>query len=273
VTFAIYLRAGGEIYKRRKQLHDFSSTTRDPEPLTMDDPFSVKTTEVTVVTEDSRPAHEGISLQPMSRARLGHGEDYPKAHSAAYSVTISSSPEDKLAAQQRLENPSIQLSQTPLPPSTARGGGGGGRAYRRRANYEANNAAWSYTKCALLFFTAILITWIPSSANRVYSVIHVGQASIALEFMSAFVLPLQGFWNAIIYTVTSWKATKMFFWELTHPARSTTTQNLVPEYNERRTPVFRIPGTGLGSQKSYETESMTELANSTRRSSGDYRRI
>lgn len=77
---------------------------------------------------------------------------------------------------------------------------------RRRAAYEANTAAWSYTKCAILFFTAMLVTWIPSSANRVFSVVHIDKVSVPLEYMSSFVLPLQGFWNAIIYIVTSWKA-------------------------------------------------------------------
>ncbi|PHH67563.1 hypothetical protein CDD82_1325 [Ophiocordyceps australis] len=81
----------------------------------------------------------------------------------------------------------------------------------RRRNHELNNAAWSYTKCAILFFTAILITWIPSTANRVYSVVHGNDVFAPLEFMSAFVLPLQGFWNAVIYAVTSWSACKTFF--------------------------------------------------------------
>ncbi|OAA56982.1 cyclic-AMP receptor-like protein [Niveomyces insectorum RCEF 264] len=79
---------------------------------------------------------------------------------------------------------------------------------RRRAAYEANSASWSYAKCAILFFTAMLVTWIPSSANRVFSVVHVDEVSVPLEYMSSFVLPLQGFWNAIIYVVTSWKACK-----------------------------------------------------------------
>lgn len=67
---------------------------------------------------------------------------------------------------------------------------------------RTDNAAWSYTKCAILFFSAMLITWIPSSANRVHYLVH-GTSSPALEYMSAFVLPLQGFWNAVIYVATS----------------------------------------------------------------------
>lgn len=79
---------------------------------------------------------------------------------------------------------------------------------RRRNYYESHNATWSYTKCAILFFAVLLITWIPSSGNRVYSMIHTDHISKPLFFASAFVLPLQGFWNAIIYIVTSWAACK-----------------------------------------------------------------
>jgi hypothetical protein len=38
--------------------------------------------------------------------------------------------------------------------------------------------------------------------------IHTDHISKPLFFASAFVLPLQGFWNAIIYIVTSWAACK-----------------------------------------------------------------
>ncbi len=86
------------------------------------------------------------------------------------------------------------------------------------AAYEANNAAWSYTKCAILFFTAMLVAWIPSSANRVYSVVHTDEASLPLEYMSALVLPLQGLWNTVIYMVTSWKACKQLAADLFGPA-------------------------------------------------------
>lgn len=65
----------------------------------------------------------------------------------------------------------------------------------------------SYAKTALLFFTAMLITWIPASANRLYILID-GKASVQLGYVSAFVLPLQGFWNALIYYYTSRAACK-----------------------------------------------------------------
>jgi hypothetical protein len=60
-----------------------------------------------------------------------------------------------------------------------------------------------------------MVTWIPSSANRVYSYVHPGQISPGLEFASAFVLPLQGFWNGLIYATTSIPACKAFWREVT----------------------------------------------------------
>lgn len=241
ITFFIYIRAGREIYKKHKQLRDFSTSHHDPEPFpALDDLFSsVKTTEVYVTTEvvDKGGA---IDLGPLGNAGAGAGRrssqisaSHPKPPKAAYSVTIS--------AHQRHESQGDDL-ELPIQPNitnhtidtqissgtTATNGNKirrGGHALttttsssnnpnklRRRAAWEANNATWSYAKCAILFFTAMLVTWIPSSANRVYSLAHAGHASLALEYMSAFVLPLQGFWNSIIYTVTSWGACKML-WE------------------------------------------------------------
>jgi len=175
------------------------------------------------------------------------------------------------------------------PPPTANRTGTTGTAYntRRRAAYEANSAILSYTKCALLFFTAMLVTWIPSSANRVYSVVHNGSTSTTLEIMSAAVLPLQGVWNAMIYAVTSWKAVKMLFngqsggngngvfrsWSNRGGGRRGNTGPKVQELVGVRPYQMMAGGRNGGrlpTEKpySYESESMTELARS-RPSSND----
>lgn len=140
----------------------------------------------------------------------------------------------------------------------------------RRRNYEINNAAWAYAKCSLLFFTALLVTWIPSSANRVYSVVKAQEINAPLETMSAFVLPLQGFWNAAIYAVTSWEACKSF-WEDIKTGKRPEVMELVggadpQEENKRHSrgiANFR-PG---NRSKGIDSESMTEL--NTRTPSAD----
>jgi hypothetical protein len=131
----------------------------------------------------------------------------------------------------------------------------------RRRTYEVNTAAWAYTKCAILFFTALLITWIPSSANRVYSFVHPDTLP-TLEIMSAFVLPLQGFWNAVIYIVTSWSACKNILSDLGQARRPGVTQLIVGARDENfnKEQAISMSRTLQGVKKNADSESMTELA-------------
>jgi hypothetical protein len=262
VTFFIYTRAGSEIYKKHKQLKNFSSHI-EPEPLPpMDDPInSSKTTEVMVTSEIVD--HNAIDLSPLGR-RGSETPSAPRAPNAAYSVTISSS---KRAFSRRESHGDVILpiqsnATVSTPPITHRAATA--NPMRRRQAYEANTAAWSYTKCAILFFSALLVTWIPSSANRVYSVVHVGESSEPLEYMSAFVLPLQGFWNAIIYVVTSWKACQLLVDDILHGARVGRRPNVQELVGFPRADNFKMmsPSRKSPSDKNYESESMTELANS-----------
>ena len=61
----------------------------------------------------------------------------------------------------------------------------------------------SYLRTSFIFGLAVLITWIPSSVNRLYSIANNGRVSFPLSLASGSVLPLQGLWNAIIYFTTS----------------------------------------------------------------------
>jgi hypothetical protein len=61
-----------------------------------------------------------------------------------------------------------------------------------------------YLRTSSIFGFAVLITWIPSSINRLYSLTHHGQVSYTWSIASGCVLPLQGVWNATIYFTTSW---------------------------------------------------------------------
>jgi hypothetical protein len=242
VTFLIYIRAGGEIYKKRKQLRDFSSiAVPEPSPV-MNGAFgSTKTTEVHVTSE----AIEDTEV-PLDLSRLGRRPipvDQP-----LYSVTVSSvNPTDR-----RISYPpeALQyLPQSELPT-------------RRYAAMEQNNAAWGYTKVAVLFFTAMLVTWIPSSANRVYTVVHPDEISVPLIFMSAFVLPLQGFWNAVIYITTSLRACRIYFGDIFASTSASRSVPTVPFSGGFAAGFGSAKGTRLESRagRGSETESTTELA-------------
>ncbi|KAH7632652.1 hypothetical protein B0T09DRAFT_78089 [Sordaria sp. MPI-SDFR-AT-0083] len=205
-TFFIYLRAGRDIYKNHRQIKKFhiSSSYSGTVDETMQ---SRKITEVSVTHEMANRNGIGlVDLERNNRAQERSGDPAPpRVPPNAYSVTISAD------TQRPPETPDGEnLART----TTITGGlSGSANTGQRTKSRQNNSAIWHYTKCALFFFTALLITWIPSSCNRVYSVVHHNQTVKVLELMGAGVLPLQGFWNAVIYAVTSWKACGKFFGE------------------------------------------------------------
>ncbi|KAL5353127.1 hypothetical protein ACLOAV_001158 [Pseudogymnoascus australis] len=73
------------------------------------------------------------------------------------------------------------------------------RSKEKKEVSSADRAAWSYLKCALLFFTAMVITWVPATTNRVVSLFNPKINSFGLYFVEALLLPLQGFFNCMIY--------------------------------------------------------------------------
>jgi hypothetical protein len=80
---------------------------------------------------------------------------------------------------------------------------------------DANRAAINYCKCALLFFAAMIVTWVPSTLNRLVTLVHPNDPIFGLGYASGLVLPLQGFWNATIYIFTSLPACKALMRRIT----------------------------------------------------------
>ncbi|KAI1496202.1 hypothetical protein F5X99DRAFT_414320 [Biscogniauxia marginata] len=64
----------------------------------------------------------------------------------------------------------------------------------------------AYLRTSFVFAISVLVTWTPSSINRVHDLIYTNNASFGLNLASSVVLPLQGVWNAVIFFSTSWKA-------------------------------------------------------------------
>ncbi|KAK3402776.1 hypothetical protein B0T20DRAFT_343808 [Sordaria brevicollis] len=207
-TFFIYIRAGRDIYKNHRQIKKFhiSSSYGGTVDETLQ---SRKITEISVTHEFANRNANAIGMVDLERnnhAQERLDNPAPRPPPNAYSVTISAD-NQKLPQTADGDN----LART----TTLTGGlsGSANMASRAKSSRQNNSAMWHYTKCALFFFTALLVTWIPSSCNRVFSVVHHNQTVKVLEYMGAGVLPLQGFWNAVIYAVTSWKACKNFFGE------------------------------------------------------------
>lgn len=65
----------------------------------------------------------------------------------------------------------------------------------------------AYLRTSFLFALSVLVTWIPSSLNRIHGWLD-GGSPYEYHVATAAVLPLQGLWNGIIFFVTSWRGLK-----------------------------------------------------------------
>ncbi|KFY44764.1 hypothetical protein V494_01334 [Pseudogymnoascus sp. VKM F-4513 (FW-928)] len=68
---------------------------------------------------------------------------------------------------------------------------------------SAERAAWAYLRCSFMFFTAMMVTWVPATVNRITTLVDPTLVSFGLNFTEALLLPLQGFFNAMIYIAIS----------------------------------------------------------------------
>ncbi|CAH0015302.1 unnamed protein product [Clonostachys rhizophaga] len=74
----------------------------------------------------------------------------------------------------------------------------------------------AYLRTSFLFALSVLVTWIPSSMNRIHSWLA-GESPFEYHVATAAVLPLQGLWNAVIFFVTSSRGIKKGWVEMRDP--------------------------------------------------------
>lgn len=174
MALIIYVRVGIEIFQKRSQLRalDDLSSNRAEQSSNRNRPFTgLRTTEVEVRHDDCIKDELMFPLPAYTKTRR------TPVVVNRYSITITS-PDSATPAPTRLTN-----------------------MLARPSNMD--KVKWAYTKVAMLFAISIIITWVPSSINRVYGLRYPNDPSYALNIGSAIVLPLQGFWNTIIYFTTS----------------------------------------------------------------------
>lgn len=186
----IYVRVGVEIFQKRSQLRALSgaadgtmTSTSHPEPAFT----GLRTTEIEVVTT------EPWAKSPVKTAP----EPYPKRDGEKPGAAAGA------VAGRDQYTITISAHDSRPPPPAPRTAGTLFRLQLPRRPSSMDRVKWAYTKCAMLFAVSILITWVPASVNRVYGLRYPKSPSFALNICSAIVLPLQGFWNTVIYFTTS----------------------------------------------------------------------
>lgn len=243
LTFAIYLSAGSVIYHKRRQLRGLGgieSLDSDAQP---ESPF-VKLAGIRVTSE--------IAFSPERRSMSTSDSRPTRSFTASslgpYSVTIEGGGREPLGFIEPLASLSASNRESSCRPGPSplrteislkkmRTEGIEANS-QRRVFTETNSAAWAYTKYAILFFIALLVTWVclvqecdpswksvfvsltaiqvPSTVNRVYALARPDDFSFGLNYASSFVLPLQGFWNSLIYVSISWPAFKTLWLDCRH---------------------------------------------------------
>jgi hypothetical protein len=232
-TFAIYVVVGRVVFRWRRELLRFAENRTLSSDISVQTQFMspgiTKTTEIRITTE---AAHS-----PDTDHELDFSEDFSKPVQSNW-VRPASEPTSWSRQQSRNRRPS-------------------------HVNIDANRAAISYCKCALLFFVALLVTWVPSTINRVVTLVNPEDEVFGLAYTSGLVLPLQGFWNTIIYITTSLHACKALKRRIA--ARFTRPQNTAAPSTKRTsrfsTPVDMSNSAGRGSKKQQtaDSESLEEL--------------
>lgn len=161
-----------------------------------ENPFEgVITTEIDV-TSYSRQPLEPNPKSPDEETPVSIGSPMREADFDSYSVNIEGRPpqDRKTSAAEMFQVRSLT---------------------RNHALKEINADAWLYARVAFLFFCSLLICWVPSSINRLYSIIYPNTMVFGLNYIAAFVLPLQGFFNAIIYIISSQTACRNLWRSMT----------------------------------------------------------
>ncbi|KAF9885614.1 hypothetical protein FE257_012705 [Aspergillus nanangensis] len=185
LTLSIYLRTGRVIYRKRRELQQLGVLDSSLDMDSCFQPCLSRTTEIRISMEMPNPAGDSCT-PPMTYPSIpiSPTEIYPPY--ALYSVAI----EGGLRTERNNSIGAKSTYQGDLPDA---------HVHRRSVGSDANRAAWVYTKYAMLFFVSLIITWVPSTINRVYALFYPDDFNFTLNYLSAFVLPLQGFWNGIIY--------------------------------------------------------------------------
>lgn len=258
-TMCIYIVTGHKIFKKRKTLRSFSRK-RASNPPVIANPFtaanlngierrteiSIKYTTDTVDSESTvvTPSYEDESRSSFSSTQNLSDNVQPSTTTAPSALPPSRFNPMKwthpVHEERQGEDPgsrytaavsahkTIEPVETALPRSRHNNSN-----VRRTPAMEGNSAAWSYFKVAFLMFAALFIVWVPSTINRLQQFINKDKPIFGLNLASALVLPLQGFWNSMVYISTTWPECKRAITEVLDAIAAAKGRTLLPEHQRK----------------------------------------
>lgn len=243
LTFSIYAHVGIDITRKRRLLQSFNNE-HHLENRHLNKVFEIHASKVVHITSEAASSHSngnnnhsGNSSSSGSSASSneqipGKFEGKGPLSQSPNNAEPSSYPAYSVTVERGEDIPEPTSAVSEVGSSSFRFASTSQRLPRIEVN-QVNSAAFAYYKYAILYFIALLVTWVsifrvsqssypwtcvltgqnqqvPSTINRVYSLFYPKNANFGLEFVSAFVLPLQGFWNSVIYIAISWSTVMEF---------------------------------------------------------------
>ncbi|KAL6872860.1 G-protein coupled receptor protein [Trichoderma novae-zelandiae] len=222
-SIIIYVAVGYRVFHQRNRLRNFaipipprnkranSGAASDAgdsavESLTRrHDYYGTATTEVQVTS--NTPENDDLARPILPPAIYSHSPYLPNPAAGAYGQSWATTQ----AGPYYAPDPE-RLPQPPLATASTRRSNLASAVVSRLKNVKSSASLklkrldpvkMAYLRTSFIFGFAILITWIPSSVNRLYSLTSEGRVNFQLSVASGCVLPLQGVWNALIYFTTS----------------------------------------------------------------------
>ncbi|KOS22860.1 Cyclic AMP receptor-like protein A [Escovopsis weberi] len=209
-----YFLVGYHVFRTRNQLRSFStSKTREQKELdnarvemAQQGFYGTVITEVQVVHSAALPTKpESAHLPSSTTAATTTAQT-----SSRYPFESASAPD--LAEISRNQFYSSVTTSTPRHPPQPSLWSRSVRAIRSLTNqfHVSDPIKRAYLRTSFLFAISVLVTWIPSSLNRIHSW-RFKESPYPFHVATAAVLPLQGLWNGIIFFVTSWRALRRWW--------------------------------------------------------------
>lgn len=138
MTFVIYVRCGKLIYQKRKQLRNATSVDSGMDLKEIPSVHYSKVTEVRVTSELASPCNAGTTGAPKRSSTYD-----------PYSISIEANRPEASGPRE------VDTSMQPVIHRRANS-----HTHPRTTATDANTAAYAYTKYAMLYFIALLVTWV-----------------------------------------------------------------------------------------------------------------
>ncbi|QPG94691.1 hypothetical protein C2857_006734 [Epichloe festucae Fl1] len=190
-----YVLVGYHVFRSRNRLRSFSATRSRHGDHGQDGCYGTVTTEVQIIRSSAAaadvasPQKAHLGTQQQQQQHHHHHHHHPSSPAAQYFSTVSATP----------------LRKTPESGPLGRFATATNSAASKFV--VADPVKRAYLRTSLLFALSVLVTWIPSSLNRIYSWMQ-GQSPYQFHVATSAVLPLQGLWNSLIFFISSWDVVK-----------------------------------------------------------------